>query len=75
MRIILREFNVKVVPKILATITIVFNLLCFSHAVAEAKRRRPNILVIVTDEAVVGAESLLIEWTGREHQKYVMRFL
>ena len=51
----------KVVPRILATITIVFNILCFSHAVAEAQRT-PNILVIVTDEAVVGAESLLIEW-------------
>lgn len=54
MRIILREFNVKVVPKILATITIVFNLLCFSHAVAEAQRRPPNILVIVTDDMGYG---------------------
>ena len=44
----------KVVPRILSTITIVFNILCFSHAVAEAQRT-PNILVIVTDEAVVGA--------------------
>jgi arylsulfatase A-like enzyme len=41
---------VKPVPQILATITIVFSLLCFSRSAAEAQRRPPNILVIVTDD-------------------------
>lgn len=40
--------------RILATITIVFNLLCFSRTVAEAQRRPPNILVIVTDDMGYG---------------------
>ena len=44
----------KVVPRILATITIVFSLLCFSRLTAEAQRRPPNILVIVTDDMGYG---------------------
>ncbi len=40
----------KQVPRILATITIVFNLFCFSRSAAEAQRRPPNIVVIVTDD-------------------------
>src|SRR5215203_2276166 len=40
----------KPVPQILAPITIVFSLLCFSGSAAEAERRLPNILVIITDD-------------------------
>ena len=40
----------KRVPRILATITIVFSLLCFSRSAAEAQRRPPNIVVIVADD-------------------------
>ncbi|MDQ2920224.1 MAG: sulfatase [Acidobacteriota bacterium] len=40
----------KQVPRILATITIVFNLFCFSRSAVEAQRRPPNIVVIVTDD-------------------------
>ncbi len=40
----------KPVPQILAPIIIVFSLLCFSGSAAEAQRRPPNILVIVTDD-------------------------
>ena len=40
-------------PEIFATITIVFNLLCFSGPAA-AQRRPPNILVIVTDDMGYG---------------------
>lgn len=40
----------KLVPRILATIAIVFSLPCFSRSVAEAQRRPPNIVVIVTDD-------------------------
>jgi hypothetical protein len=40
----------KPVPRILAATAILFNLLCFSPSGAEAQRRRPNILVIVTDD-------------------------
>jgi arylsulfatase A-like enzyme len=43
----------KVIPRILATITIVSSLLCFSPS-AEAQRRPPNILVIVTDDMGYG---------------------
>ncbi len=44
----------KAVPQILAAITIVFSLLCFSRSAAEAQRRPPNILVIVTDDMGYG---------------------
>ena len=40
----------KPVPRMLAVTTIVFTLLCFSCSVAQAQRRPPNILVIVTDD-------------------------
>src|SRR4029453_13172691 len=45
---------VKSVPRMLAVTTIVFSLLCFSCSVAEAQRRPPNILVIVTDDMGYG---------------------
>ena len=44
----------KPVPQILAAITIVFSLLCFSRSEVEAQRRPPNILVIVTDDMGYG---------------------
>ena len=44
----------KPVSRILAVTTIVFSLLCFSCSVAEAQRRPPNILVIVTDDMGYG---------------------
>jgi arylsulfatase A-like enzyme len=44
----------KPVPRILAVTTILFSLSCFSCSVAEAQRRRPNILVIVTDDMGYG---------------------
>jgi arylsulfatase A-like enzyme len=44
----------KRVPRILATITVVFSLLCLSRSAAEAQRRPPNILVIVTDDMGYG---------------------
>ena len=40
----------KSVPHILATITIVFSILCFGSLAAKAQRRPPNILVIVSDD-------------------------
>ena len=40
----------KPVPRMLAVTTVVFSLLCFSCWVAQAQRRPPNILVIVTDD-------------------------
>src|SRR6266566_2301725 len=46
----LRVITMKRVPRILATITIVLSLLCFSHHTADAQRRPPNILVIVADD-------------------------
>lgn len=52
MRIILLEL--KVLPRILATITIVLSLLCFSRLAVEAQSRPPNILVIVTDDMGYG---------------------
>ena len=44
----------KPVPTMLAVTTVVFSLLCFSCSVAEAQRRPPNILVIVTDDMGYG---------------------
>src|SRR5678815_241769 len=44
----------KPVPLMLAAATIVFSFLCFSCSVAEAQRRPPNILVIVTDDMGYG---------------------
>lgn len=44
----------KPVPRILAAISIVFSLLCFGRPAAEAQRRPPNILVIVTDDMGYG---------------------
>src|SRR6266508_935937 len=44
----------KPVPQILAAITIVFSLLCFSRSEVEAQHRPPNILVIVTDDMGYG---------------------
>ena len=44
----------KPVPRMLAVTTIVFSLLCFSCSVAQAQRRPPNILVIVTDDMGYG---------------------
>ena len=44
----------KPVPRMLAVTTIVFTLLCFSCSVAQAQRRPPNILVIVTDDMGYG---------------------
>jgi len=38
------------VPKIIPLLTIVLSFLCLVHPAAEAQRRRPNILVIVTDD-------------------------
>lgn len=40
----------KRVRQILATVTIVFSLLCFSGSAAKAQRRPPNIVVIVSDD-------------------------
>ena len=44
----------KTTPQLLATITIVLSLLYFGHSAAEAQRRPPNILVIVTDDMGYG---------------------
>ena len=44
----------KPVQRIFAVTTIVFSLLCVSYSVAEAQRRAPNILVIVTDDMGYG---------------------
>ena len=44
----------KAVPRMRAVITFVISLLCFSCSVAEAQRRPPNILVIVTDDMGYG---------------------
>jgi len=44
----------KPIPRILAVTTILFSLSCFTSSVAEAQRRRPNILVIVTDDMGYG---------------------
>lgn len=44
----------KPVPQTVAVTTMVFSLLCFSCSVAEAQRRPPNILVIVTDDMGYG---------------------
>ena len=44
----------KPVPRMLAVTTIVFSLMCLSCSVAEAQRRPPNILVIVTDDMGYG---------------------
>ena len=46
--------RIKPAPKILAMITIIFSFLCFIHPAAEAQRRPPNILVIVTDDMGYG---------------------
>jgi arylsulfatase A-like enzyme len=46
----LMVITMKRVPLILATITIVLSLLCFSRHTAEAQRRPPNIVVIVADD-------------------------
>jgi len=44
----------KAVPHVLATITVVFSLLCFGGPAVEAQSRPPNILVIVTDDMGYG---------------------
>src|SRR6266498_4297689 len=54
MRTILGRVVMKPVPRILAVTTILFSLSCFTSSVAEAQRRRPNILVIVTDDMGYG---------------------
>ena len=40
----------KPVPRILAAISIAFTLLCLCRSAAQAQRRPPNILVIVSDD-------------------------